>query len=77
MLLRAEDQARFDGRIEERGAEVWASYRVEGQVRGEKVLQGDKRMFASKQEARTWLRGEAEERGFEGFEPETRFGAKV
>jgi hypothetical protein len=75
MLLRAEDRARFQGHIEDQGGKVWASYRVEGEVKGEKVEQGDKRMFASQQEARTWLVGEAEERGFEGFEPEVRAGA--
>ena len=72
MLLRAEDQATFQGRIEEDGGTVWASYRIEGQVNGEPVVQSDKRMFASEQEARTWLVGEADERGFDGFEPEVR-----
>ena len=32
MLLRAEDQARFQGRIDDKGATVWASYRIEGRV---------------------------------------------
>ena len=70
MLLRAEDQARFHGRIDDNGGTVWASYRIEGQP----VVQSDKRMFASEQEARTWLTGEAEERGFKNFEPEVRAG---
>jgi len=30
MLLRAEDQAKFQGRIDDKGATVWASYRIEG-----------------------------------------------
>ena len=74
MLLRAEDQARFQGWIDEDGGTVWASYRIEGQVKAQPVVQSDKRMFASEQEARTWLVGEAEERGFQGFEPEVRPG---
>jgi hypothetical protein len=37
-------------------------------------VQSDKRMFASEQEARTWLVGEAEERGFKDFEPEVHAG---
>ena len=69
MLLRAEDQAKFEGRIDDKGATVWASYRIEGRVEGKPVVQSDKRMFASEQEARTWLVGEAEERGFKDFEP--------
>ena len=71
MLLRAEDQAKFQGRIDDKGATVWASYRIEGRVEGKPVVQ---RMFASEQEARTWLVGEAEERGFKDFEPEVRVG---
>jgi len=67
MLLRAEDQARFHGRIDDNGGTVWASYRIEGRVEGKPV-------FASEQEARTWLTGEAEERGFKNFEPEVRAG---
>ncbi|HEY0725259.1 MAG TPA: hypothetical protein VGD41_14905, partial [Pyrinomonadaceae bacterium] len=74
MLLRAEDQARFHGRIDDNGGTVWASYRIEGRVEGKPVVQSDKRMFASEQEARTWLTGEAEERGFKNFEPEVRAG---
>jgi hypothetical protein len=31
-------------------------------------------MFASEQEARTWLMGEAEQRGFNDFEPEVHAG---
>jgi hypothetical protein len=72
MLLRAEDQADFRGQIEQSGAQVWASYSVEGKVNSQPVRQGDKRMFASEQEARSWLIGEAEERGFHSFEPEVR-----
>ena len=74
MLLRAEDQAKFQGRIDDNGATVWASYRIEGRVEGKPVVQSDKRMFASEQEARTWLVGEAEERGFKDFEPEVHAG---
>jgi hypothetical protein len=70
VLLRAEDRATFQGQIEEDGGTVWASYRIEGRIGGEPVVQSDRRMFASKQEARTWLIGEAEERGFNDFEPE-------
>jgi hypothetical protein len=76
MLLRAEDKANFRGRIDKSGAaEVWASYSIEGQVKNEPVTQTDKRMFASEQEARTWLIGEAESRGFHDFEPEIRASA--
>ena len=53
---------------------MWASYRIEGRVEGKPVVQSDKRMFASEQEARTWLMGEAEERGFKNFEPEVHAG---
>jgi hypothetical protein len=56
--------AKFQGRIDDKGATVWASYRIEGRVEGKPVVQSDKRMFASEQEARTRLVGEAEERGF-------------
>ena len=44
---------------------------MEGQVNGDAVKQADKRMFASEQEARMWLVGEAEQRGFHDFKPET------
>ena len=44
MLLRAEDQAEFQGRIDDKGATVWASYRIEGRVEGKPVVQSDKRM---------------------------------
>src|SRR4029078_5851867 len=74
MLVRAEDQAKFEGRIDDKGATVWASYRIEGRVEGKPVVQSDKQMFASEQEARTWLIGEAEERGFKDFEPEVHSG---
>jgi hypothetical protein len=43
---------------------------VEGGVNGESVKQSDERMFASEQEARSWLVGEAELRGFGSVEPE-------
>jgi len=75
MLLRAEDQAKFQGRIDDKGATVWASYRIEGRVEGKPVVKSDNRMFASEQEARTWLMGEAEQRGFNDFEPEVHAGA--
>jgi len=42
MLLRAEDQAKFQGRIDDKGATVWASYRIEGRVEGKPVVQSDK-----------------------------------
>jgi hypothetical protein len=61
--------------IDDKGATVWASYRIEGRVEGKPVVQSDKRMFASEQEARTWLMGEAEQRGFNDFEPEVHAGA--
>jgi hypothetical protein len=61
-------------RPDRKGATVWASYRIEGRVEGKPVVQSDKRMFASEQEARTWLVGEAEERGFKDFEPEVHAG---
>ena len=35
-----------------------------------RVKQSDERMFASEQEARSWLVGEAELRGFGSVEPE-------
>ena len=62
MLLRAEDQAKFHGRIDDKGATVWASYRIEGRVEGKPDVQSDKRMFASEQEARTgwWVRPRSE-----------------
>jgi hypothetical protein len=72
MLLRAEDQADFRGQIEVSGAQVWASYSVKGKVKSEPMTQSDKRLFASEQEARSWLIAEAEERGFPAFEPEIR-----
>jgi hypothetical protein len=70
MLLKAEDKATFKARITHKDAEVWASYSVEGEVNGAPVKQGDKRMFASEQEARSWLLSEADLRGFGSVEPE-------
>ena len=70
MLLKAEDDATFQSRIAQKDIEVWASYSVEGRVNGEPVRQSDERMFASEQEARSWLVGEAELRGFGRIEPE-------
>jgi hypothetical protein len=72
MLLRAEDQAQFRAQIVEDGARIWASYWIEGLVRNRPMAQSDKRLFASEQEARTWLLGEAEQRGFPNYEPEVR-----
>lgn len=43
MLLRAEDRAKFQGRIDDKGSQVWASYRIEGRVEGKPVVQSDKR----------------------------------
>jgi hypothetical protein len=70
MLLKAEDKATFHAHISYKDSEVWANYSVEGQVNGEPAKQGDKRMFASEQVARSWLVGEAEQRGFGGVDPE-------
>jgi hypothetical protein len=75
MLVRSEDKANFRGQIEVAADKIWASYSIEGRVNDEAVKQSDKRMFASEQEARMWLVGEAEERGFPDFEPETRTSA--
>ena len=75
MLVRSEDKANFRAEIEVAADKIWASYSIEGQVNNEPVKQSDKRMFASEQEARTWLIGEAEERGFPDFEPEVRASA--
>ena len=72
MLVRSEDKANFRAQIEVAADKIWASYSIEGQVNNAPVKQSDKRMFASEQEARTWLIGEAEERGFPDFEPEVR-----
>jgi hypothetical protein len=72
MLLRAEDKSKFSARIDMDGPEFWASYSVTGQVKGEIVTQSDRRMFASEQEARSWLVGEAETRGFPDFQPDMR-----
>jgi hypothetical protein len=70
MLLRAEDKGTFKSRIERSGPEVLASYSVDGKVNGEAMTQSDKRTFASEQEARNWLVGEADQRGFPDVESE-------
>ena len=70
MLLKAEDKAKFHARIEHEGGKIWAKYTVEGSVNNQPVSQADKRMFASTQEARMWLIGEAQERGFPDCDPE-------
>jgi hypothetical protein len=75
MLLRSEDNAKFRAEIEVAADKIWASYSIEGRVNEKPVKQADRRMFASEQEARTWLLGEAEERGFHDFEPEVRASA--
>ena len=72
MLLKAEDNATFRSSITQKEVEIWARYSVEGRVNGEPIRQGDERMFASEQEARSWLVGEAEQRGFGSVEPELR-----
>ena len=72
MLLKAEDNATFRSSITQESAEVRARYSVEGRVGGKPINQGDERMFASEQEARSWLMGEAEQRGFGSVEPEVR-----
>jgi hypothetical protein len=72
MLLRSEDNAKFRSQIEVAADKIWGSYSIEGQVNDQPVKQADRRMFASEQEARTWLIGEAEERGFGECEPEVR-----
>ena len=70
MLLKAEDNATFRARISQQDSEIWASYSVVGRVKGEPVTQANRRMFASELEARSWLIGEAEMRGFGSVEPE-------
>lgn len=75
MLLRSEDKADFRAQIEVAADKIWASYSIEGRVNDEAVKQSDKRMFASEQEARMWLIGEAEQCGFHDFEPEVRASA--
>ena len=70
MLLRSEDQAKFDACIEQDDSKVWASYSITGNVKGEAATQSDKRLFASEVEARSWLVGEAQIRGFPNFESE-------
>jgi hypothetical protein len=72
MLVRSEDKANFRGQIEVAADRIWASYSIEGRVNDEPVKQSDKHMFASEQEARMWLVGEAEQRGFHDFKPEMR-----
>jgi hypothetical protein len=72
MLLKAEDKATFLSEITQSDSEVWASYSVEGRVNGEPIQQRDRRMFASEEEARSWLIGEAQLRGFGSVEPEIR-----
>jgi len=72
MLLKAEDNATFRSSITQKEVEVWARYSVEGRVNGEPIEQGEERMFASEQEARSWLIGEAEQRGFGSVEPKVR-----
>ena len=42
--------------------------------RGKSARKKGAAAIASEQEARTWLTGEAEERGFKNFEPEVRAG---
>jgi hypothetical protein len=75
MLLKAEDKGTFQSHIEVRGAEIWASYQVEGRVNADQLSQGDRRLFASEQEALNWLHGEAERRGFHDVKPEIRSAA--
>jgi hypothetical protein len=72
MLLKAEDNAHFRGEIVEENVDVWAIYSIEGQVKGEAITQSDRRLFASEQEARAWLTGEADRRGFPDFQPKVR-----
>jgi len=75
MLLKAEDQGTFRSQIEIRGAEIWASYQADGRVKADPLSQGDKRLFASEQEALNWLKGEAERPGFHEVTPEIRSAA--
>ena len=72
MLLKAEDNAKFQAEILEDDADVWGTYSIEGQVNGKATTQSDKRLFASEQEARAWLIGEADKRGFPDFQPKVR-----
>jgi hypothetical protein len=73
MLLKAEDDATFRSSITQKdaskGCRGVGCYSVEGRFNGEAIKQGDERMFASAQEARSWLVGEAELRGFGSVEP--------
>ena len=75
MLLTADDHATFTARILQDGSRIWASYVVEGRIKGDPVQQSDKRMFASEQEARSWLLGEGEQRGFRDVEVRIDSGA--
>lgn len=75
MLLRAEDKAKFQSEIVVEAKEVWASYSIEGRVAGQPATQSDRRLFASQEEARLWLIGEADQRGFPDFEPQIRTAA--
>jgi hypothetical protein len=68
MLLTADDHATFTARIVQDDSRIWATYVIEGVVKGDPVQQSDKRMFASEQEARSWLVGEGEQRGFHDVE---------
>ena len=70
----AEDQAKFQGRIDDKGRRSGPPIASKAASRENPVVQSDKQMFASEQEARTWLVGEAEERGFKDFEPEVHAG---
>jgi hypothetical protein len=72
MLLRAEDEGEFHSEIVSDSGKVWASYSIEGRVRGQPMTQSDRRFFASQEEARIWLVGEADQRGFHNFAPEER-----
>ena len=69
MLLKAEDQGKFRATITKDDSKVWASYSIDGRVNGAPMTQSDKQLFASELEARSWLIGEAEKRGFADFEP--------
>jgi hypothetical protein len=69
MLLKAEDQGKFRARIVKDDSKVWASYSIEGRVNDAPMTQSDKQLFASELEARSWLTGEAEKRGFTDVEP--------
>ena len=70
MLLRSKTKPNSMRVLRKSDSKVWASYSITGNVKDEAATQSDKRLFASEVEARGWLIGEAELRGFPNFESE-------